>query len=212
MTAFMSISRRRIRSVVLLLGAVWMGGCDSGETTDPRRTDTTKVEPAKSAQVLSFPDAVQVDDASVNAFVRQAMGACARGDYDEFRLLWSARQEPLQQDEFDAGWKAVLEINIRSLDLIRLGVKTDGGDEELRGHYVFLAEVKFDPQHPAGRKQPTRQVVLLVGKEQDQWRLARAPAKVRSWARDRLASAETSEGPSAPRSTTPVTESSPPRP
>ncbi len=181
---------RRTGKCAVALVTMWVAGCDTGEVDTRDARAAAKSAPTKPVQVLTFPESIQVDDASVNAFVKEAMAACAKGAYDEFRLLWSSRQEPLQQDEFNAGWKAVLAINVRSLDLIRLAVKSDSGEEELREHYVFLAEVQFDPQHPAGRKEPTRQVVLLMGKEQGQWRLARAPAKVRSWVRDRVANAD----------------------
>ncbi len=174
---------------VMLVVTVWVAGCDTGEV-DTRKTDVPVDDrPAKPAQVLSFPDSLHVPDESVNDFVEEAMGVCARGAYDDFRLLWSAKEEPLQEAEFNAGWKAVLAINVRALDHIRLAVPSDGGEEKLQDRYVFLAEVRFDPLRPAGRRQPTRQVVLLIGKEQDQWRLARAPAKVRTWVRDRVADA-----------------------
>ena len=172
-------------------------GCDTSSSDAPDSAQAVSAALQKPAQVLIFPESMQVEDESVNAFVKKAMAACAKGDYGAFRLLWSARQEPLPQAEFDAGWKAVQAIRIRSLDHIRMAVKSETGDEDLRDHYVFVAEVQFDPQRPAGRKEPTRQVVLLMGKEQGQWRLARAPEKIRSWARAKLPDAGTENDPTA---------------
>ena len=142
---------------------------------------------AKPAQLLEFPEALHVSDDSVNEFVGQAMDACAKGRYDDFRLLWSAQQKPLERAEFEVGWIAVQSIEVRALEPIKMATKTEAGEERLDEHYVFLAEVRFDPQHPAGRKEPTREVILLLTKEQQQWRLARAPAKIRVWIRERVA-------------------------
>jgi len=154
------------------------------------------MRPAIPAQVLSFPESLRVADATVNEFVERAMNACAKGDYDGFRLLWSARQKPLERGEFEAGWLAVKSIDVRALELIKLATKTESGGERLDENYVFLAEVCFDPQHPAGRKEPKREVVLLITNEQQQWRLARAPAKIRTWIRERVA--VTTDAPTAP--------------
>ena len=176
------VSLRTLTAVVLLVPCA----CNEERSgaSSPSAGATTR--PAKPAQVLSFPESLHVADASVTNVVERAMNACAKGDYDDFRLLWSARQKPLERGEFEAGWLAVQSIDVRALELIKLATKTENGEEHLDEHYVMLAEVRFDPQHPAGRKEPRREVVLLLAKEQQQWRLARAPAKIRTWIRERV--------------------------
>lgn len=170
-----------IMVVVLLV----LSACNE-ERKQPSTPSAAYARPAKPAQVLSFPEALHVVDASVNEFVERAMDTCAKGDYDDFRLLWSVRQKPLERGEFEAGWLAVKAIEVRALELIKLATETEAGGERLDEHYVFLAEVRFDPQHPAGRKEPLREVILLLTKEQQQWRLARAPTKIRTWIRTRV--------------------------
>ncbi len=170
--------------VVLLV----FSACDEGRK-QPSTPSAADARTAKPAQVLSFPEALHVVDDSVNEFVERAMDTCAKGEYDNFRLLWSAQQKPLERGEFEAGWIAVKSIEVRALELIKLATKKEDGEERLDEHYVFLAEVRFDPQHPAGRKEPKREVVLLLTREQQQWRLARAPAKIRTWIRERVAAA-----------------------
>jgi len=89
----------------------------------------------------------------VNAFVEKAMNVCAAGSYDDFRVLWTAEQEPLTRAEYDAGWKAVRLIEVRALEPIKLARETDKG-EVLDKKYVLMVEVRFDPEHPAGRRTP----------------------------------------------------------
>ena len=180
--------------VVILLV---LGACNE-ERKEPATASAADARPAKPAQLLSFPETLHVVDASVNEFVKRAMDACAQGDYGDFRLLWSVRQKPLERGEFEAGWLAVTAIEVRALELIKLATKTEAGEERLDEHYVFLAEVRFDPQHPAGRKEPRREVILLLTKEQQEWRLAQAPVKIRDWIRKRVVAQPEASAPTVP--------------
>jgi len=171
----------RVTALVWAMTAVVaVGGCDKGL---PDRHERSAVEvPSKPVQVLKFPPALHIDDPTVNAFVEKAMNACAAGSYDNFRVLWTAEQEPLTRAEYDAGWQAVRLIEVRALEPIKLARQADDG-EVLEKRYVLMAEVRFDPEHPAGRKEPTREAVLLLTQEQGRWRLARAPTRIRTWVR-----------------------------
>ena len=148
--------------------------------------------------MLVFPDALKVDDDSVNRFVTHAMTVCASGRYEAFRLLWSAREEPLPRGEYERGWQAVQRIRVRLVQKIKLaGRKGEASNAAApQVAYVVCAAVHLDTSLLAGRRKPDRNVVVLVLQEQGEWRLARAPAKVRKWVKARLeASATTSDGP-----------------
>ncbi len=151
-------------------------------------------EEAKAPEILDFPHELHTADQSVNTFVSRAMAVCASGDYDAFRLLWSVRYDPLPRDEFELGWQAVEAIRVRALEqvLLQTGVTQGGNDDQGETAYVVLADVVFDPNHPAGRRESQRRVVLMMTREQDQWRLARAPEPVRAWIKERAQTAETS--------------------
>lgn len=177
---FTSWSWRVTALVCVLTAVVAVGGCAKGQ---PDRHEQEAAEaPPKPVQVLKFPPALHTDDPSVNAFVDKAMDVCAAGSYDDFRVLWTAEQEPLTRAEYDAGWKAVRLIEVRALEPIKLARQTDKG-EVLDKKYVLMVEVRFDPEHPAGRKEPKRDAVLLLTQEQGRWRLARAPTRIRTWVR-----------------------------
>ncbi len=152
------------------------------ESVDPQ-AEAAKQE---SAELLVFPDELRVADPSVNDFVERAMVGCGSGDYDRFRLLWSVREDPLPRDDYLEGWQAVLRIKIRALEKVMLSPDPKLGRERPEIAYAILADVALDPERPAGRREPHRQVVLTVIREQMAWRLARAPSALRSWIKQRV--------------------------
>jgi hypothetical protein len=137
--------------------------------------------------LLVFDDAVRVPDGSVNAFVERAMKSATSGDYGAFRLLWTVREEPMPKAKFDEGWQAVEQIRILALEPAIVEMAKGGGDDATIEEkvYLVLAEVRFDPRHPAGKKEPTREAVLMIVREQEQWRLAQAPKLMRDWIREK---------------------------
>lgn len=56
--------------------------------------------------------------------------------------------------------------------------------EEGETVYLVLAEVSLDPQHPAAKQNPTRELALMLVRERDQWRLASPPKPLRDWIRE----------------------------
>ena len=165
----------------------------------PQEPPPSEVIDEKPADFLTFPDHLRVADASVNDFIVHAMTECAGGDYERFRLVWVATQEPIRRDEYDQGWQAVREITVRAVE--QVVVETDASKNSAPSGlaskrvnaYALAAEVVFDPAHPAGKREPRRQVVLMLTREHDAWRLARPPKPMRKWLRDRVW-----ERPSAP--------------
>jgi len=144
---------------------------------------------------LVFPDALKVDDTSANAFVERVIQACARGEYDAFRLLWSARDEPLPREEYEEGWQAIQRIEILALQevLLERGSGAKNGGRELV--YAMVMRVALDPAHRAAKDEPERNVVLMLVREHDAWRLSRAPKRVRTWIKERIANQGTTPGP-----------------
>jgi len=183
-------AKRMARAFVCALSLFILTGCDPSAQEAPDGPDV--VEP-KPANILVFPDEFHVGDKTVNAFVRRAMADCASGDYQKFRLLWSAREELLPRGEYDQGWQAVEEIRIRALQEVILAADPDHGRKEDQPVYVLVADVALDPAHRAGRNEPSREVVLMVVSEQGSWRLARPPKNMRSWIKQRATNNQETE-------------------
>ena len=101
------------------------------------------------------------------------LSTCVNGDYETFRLLWNAKQEPLRRDEFEQGWQAVKTVRVRAIEKV---VLTDGYAEEyadrdqrrynLNSQWMFLSFSSWKrpstPITPVGRRKPNRTFVLLI--------------------------------------------------
>ncbi len=179
--------RRQLAFPVLValsgVGAVSQSSCRRDEPLDtPADHTAAPVADTQQADILVFPASLNVEDASVNEFVHRAMNVCARGEYDAFRLLFSARENPLARGEFETGWQAVQEIRIRALEKVKLAINDPGdGTTSIRPAYALLAEVQLDPRRPAGKREPHREVVLMIVREHGGWRLGNAPKSMCEW-------------------------------
>ncbi len=143
------------------------------------------VEEAKARleESLIFPPELRAEDDSVNDFVERAMAGCASGDYEQFRSLWGGKEEPLPRAEYEQGWQAVQNISVRALEKVALAPRSRNPEDGVRTTYALMADVALDPAHRAGRREPDRQVVLMLTRERGAWRLASPPDAMESWIR-----------------------------
>ena len=172
----------RFPSVILTVLALWaaVAGCEREEAAKPRAA----ADDLPAPDVLVFPHEVQVADPAVNAFLAHAMRTCTSGRYEPFRLLWSTDADPLPRERFEDHWRAVKKIHILALE------KDPHGQEA----YAVCADLFFDPDqlpsHHELHDNPRRPIVLLIVREHDQWRLAKASKAVRAWMARKLKSSE----------------------
>ena len=143
----------------LLLVILAAAGC-ADERVRPNPANASE----KRADRLVFPEAVAADDRAVNQIVRDAMMACLDDDYDRFRGLWSATEEPLKRKQFERQWQPVRRISIRKIQPMR-----HARNERLL--YYVHAGFEFG----VGARRPESDAVFLIVRENDTWRLARAP-------------------------------------
>ena len=188
----MSTRHATVATIALLAGACLClsGGCER----DPGgRGDDGPIQP-EDPGILVFPDALRAADQSVNAFVKEAMRVCMSGRYESFRLVWSARYDPITREQFEGGWRAVEKITVLALER----------DEE-HDSYAVYAKVTFNPDElPAEHKlrvAPFRDVVLLIIREQEDWKLTNAPNPVRAYMIERFKPLEPQPATSDPLNT-----------
>lgn len=177
---YRTVKPLRISMMVWLVAGGMSGACRRGESNpaNPASGDAATGErPAR----LVYTDNLHVADSAVNAFINRAMAVCAAGVYSDFRLLWSAGADPMPRDEFEQGWQAVQQIRILAVEKALLEADTEPPVAESPVVYAIYAEVALDPMHPAARTKPNRWVALMLVREQEQWRLARAPKRMRTW-------------------------------
>jgi hypothetical protein len=120
-----------------------------------------------SPELLEFPLELRAEDESVNAFIVEVIETCASGDYEAFRLLWSARDDPFPRDQFHRAWQSVRRVKVVGLRQVK---DADSG----RLLYAARALVELDPTV----RDPQRDVTILIVKEDDRWRLTRPPASL----------------------------------
>lgn len=146
----------------------------------------------------------------MNQFVIEAMHTCVTGEYDAFRLLWSAREEPMARGEFDKGWKAIEEIRILALEKVRLAPKKDQISQTPELVYALYANVRLNPDLISPQQKLERDAISMIVHEQGKWRMAKAPKKMRHWLKKLVVPAnnETTTSPAAKIKTTPIPHSS----
>lgn len=182
----------RCRSTAVALGLLMLciGACernDSASPLSPAATAAIPSEPKVYRPRLAFPESLRVDDESVSAFVERALVEVAGGDYELYRLLWSVKDEPSPRNDYEQRWHGVTDIELRGLRRIILtnGKGTPGDDPS----YALLADFTFDPADPPAQREPLRDVVWVVVKEQENWRLSKPPKAVKRWLREQVAAA-----------------------
>jgi hypothetical protein len=138
-------------------------GCEPNASgTGSKGTPTPKATSAPS--IMAFPEALHADDPEINAFIEHLVATCVAADYDAFRLMWSALEEPLGEQEFLVGFRATRHVTV--LDLAPR--RTREGEIV----YLLYCMVELDPDVVP---EPKRDIVLLLRQETGSWRIARPP-------------------------------------
>lgn len=160
--------------------------------------DPPAFENASAASVrVDFPPEHRADDQAVNDLVLETIQAATSGDYATFRLLWSAREEPITETEFRRAWQATRSVTIRALIKARF---PDHPSVARMGYaagetvYVAYAQVALDPDLMPTRTK--RDMIIMVVREHDTWKLALPPDDVRENVK-RLVMAAAEKGPLA---------------
>ncbi len=146
-------------------------GCAAGCREDVAPTPTPAPDGAAAdapAGVIEFPAEVRAADDTVNDFVHKVLTTCQSGDYDAFRLLWSASEEPFPRTRYERAWKSFRRARVSKL--IEMRTKTPDSTD-LQPVYVVHATVDLDASVP----EPERDIVLLIKRENEAWTLARPP-------------------------------------
>jgi hypothetical protein len=151
----------------LLLGAAVLAAGVSGCRRDDEVGKGPATGPAAGPELLDFPLELRAEDESVNAFIAEVIETCASGDYEAFRLLWSARDDPFPRDQFHRAWQSVRRVKVVGLRQVK---DADSG----RLLYATRALVELDPTV----RDPQRDVTILIVKEDDRWRLTKPPASL----------------------------------
>ncbi len=156
------------------------GGCDRGGSSTDGAALNGELSAAEGGETeVTFAPRTRVEDESVNAFVEQALRVTTARDYEEFRLLWSATDEPFARRQFDAGW----DSGVRKIVIDVLQKMRDPRTNEI--FYGMQAQAVLERDRLERRNEKAeRQIVLVIRRENGQWRLSHAPDEVRRVVRE----------------------------
>jgi len=173
--------------ILIATGVLLLAVVPQCRRSAPAEPDGPAPVPTRTEPKLQFPIDLTVEDDSVNEFVTHAMLTATSGDYEAFRLLWSAREEPMPREEFLQGWDAVQQVRVRALQKIVISAEHRPEGFSDTDTYAVYVEVALDPEHRAAKEKATREAILVLVREGDRWALMRAPKAVRDWLRGKVA-------------------------
>lgn len=150
-------------------------GCDKPKHSNAAQSQKSpQSAPASAPKRLpsyTFSVGVEAAQPEVAGFVRSFMETCLAGDYRGYRRLVSRFDAPETEGRFSAIYKAVLRATIQSIE--PLPERSDG-----RADFLVITDIEFDPESNIAVRRKSRQVAMLVFKEEGAWRMARAPASL----------------------------------
>ncbi len=155
------MQRSRYILTAAVLGIVAAGGCRREETAPPAGGGA----PPPAPELLIFPPELRAEDERVNQFLVTVLDTCASGDYEAFRMLWSASDDPFPREQFHRAWRSVRQVTVLGLRAVR-----DADTGQIG--YAAWARVELDP----AVREPQREVRILLKQEEGQWRLTHPPA------------------------------------
>jgi hypothetical protein len=114
---------------------------------------------------VAFAPGVTSGNQQVDAFVGHFIGLCRRGDYEQYRLCWTAYGTPISGERFQTMWKFARKVTITEITPAPENVKA------MHPAYVIKASVELDPK----AKTAGKEVELMVQWEDNRWAVAPAP-------------------------------------
>lgn len=166
-----------------------------------RDRDSTSASDAARADVgVTWAAGARCLNHEINDFVAHALAVCARGDYEEYRLLWSYDHQPTNRKRFEQIRAAMEQIEIRQVRRLRLRLPDGSLRAETQPIYVLHAFVSMSPEAKkrSEHRIEDRELILQIVYQNEAWRFAPAPREVKEAILGALASTEVIDLPAQP--------------
>lgn len=147
-------------SLSVVLAAIWVAA-GRGPIDPDGMGKTARGTPPS----VTFAPGVTSGNEQVNAFVHDFIDLCRRGDYEQYRLRWTAYGTPVSGERFTAMWKFARKIVITQIIPLPENIKV------MHPAYVIRASVELDPK----ARVPSKEVEVMVQWEENRWAIAPAP-------------------------------------
>jgi hypothetical protein len=148
-------------SLSVVLAAIWVA---SGRESDRPGPGGTRL-PRGTPPNVTFAPGVTSGDQQVDAFVAGFIDLCRRGDYEQYRLSWTAYGTPVSRERFESMWKFARNVVISEITPVPETVKA------MRPAYLIKGHAELDPTSKVAGKP----VELMVQREDNRWAIAPAP-------------------------------------
>ncbi len=156
---------------LMLLAIVFVGGCgrsdqdSNGQQTD-NGTPREGLLPSNDPQgpKIIFPESVQVEDKTVNAFVYEFLNKLLSTDYKGYRLMVTHRREPASIERFNQAYGRLEKLSVSSIERIDDLDKLKG--TEAQDYPLPIYSVKA---HVILRDNNQRDIEVMIFREQGRW-------------------------------------------
>jgi hypothetical protein len=149
-------------SLVVVLAVIWVA---SGRGSDRAVGPGSARFPRGTPPNVSFAPGVTSGNEQVNAFVGNFIELCRRGDYEQYRLCWTAYGTPISGERFQHMWGFARKVVITQITPVPETAKA------MQPAYLIKARVELDPKAKIAGKD----VELMVQREDNRWAIAPAP-------------------------------------
>ena len=121
--------------------------------------------PAGTPPNVVFAPGVTSGNEGLNAFIRDFIALCQRGDYEQYRLCWTAYGTPMSSERFQVIWKFTRKVVINQIVPVPPDVKV------MHPAYIIRGVAELDPK----ARVATKDVEVMVQWEDNRWAIAPAP-------------------------------------
>jgi hypothetical protein len=152
-----------LASLSIALIALYLG---AGRNPNRHAGSTRHLAPGQQPDVV-FAEGVTSGREDVDEFIHHFTTLCKQGDYEEYRLCWTAYAMPVSRERFNKLYGFAKRITITDI------VPAPKSDAKDKPAYLIRARAELDPKAAV----PHKDVDLLVQWEENRWAVAPAPSR-----------------------------------
>jgi len=154
-----------LAAIVASLSMVLAAICVSSLRGPGRGGSAGPGAPAGTPPSVVFAPGVTSGNEDLDAFIRNFIALCQRGDYEQYRLCWTAYGTPMSSERFGVIWKFTRKVVINEIVPVPPDVKV------MHPAYIIRGVAELDPK----ARVPTKDVEVMVQWEDNRWAIAPAP-------------------------------------
>ncbi|MGE3182291.1 MAG: hypothetical protein AB7N71_11730 [Phycisphaerae bacterium] len=169
----MRIWRTRFVGVALTAGLLAFGGCKQGKGAKANATTANGGNAVVDAHKpeYKFAESVRVEQPEMVRFLRGFLETCMSGDYEEYRRYVSRQEQPETRDKFRKIYDAINLLTVTEIHEIE-------HPRYPKPTYRVVSEAEFVEGKEPVFGEDRREIAILVFKEEGEWRIVPAPAKL----------------------------------